>query len=313
MKAKLHTLKYTFLGLIGVLLLLSATASMLTAPETQACATTPNCGTWNVSEFGCISLTCSCAGNPISFTCYEEFGQCITPNTNNVIFRKCYVGGCCCPSGNCAGGSSSGGGSGGCFDSEDCECDCVCVDGLCSFASPIVIDVAGNGFNLTNASNGVNFDLNADGRAMGVAWTSPASDDAWLVLDRNANGLVDNGAELFGNLTPQPASSSPNGFIALAEFDKAENGGNNDGRMGAQDAIFSSLRLWQDVNHNATSETNELHTLPSLNVVAIDLEERLSGRVDQNGNQFRYRAKVYDQRGASVGRWAWDVFLAPVQ
>jgi hypothetical protein len=199
------------------------------------------------------------------------------------------------------------------YEDETCSCSGGCEDpGSCS---PIVIDTAGNGFDLTSAKNGPMFDITGFGEIPGFApihhigWTSANSDDGWLVLDLNGNGVIDNGMELFGTASPQPGPER-NGFLALAQYDRPVKGGNGDGTISDQDAVFSSLRIWIDGNHNGISEPSELVTLASLGIGKFELDYKESKRIDRYGNQFRYRAKVKDVDGAQLGRWAWDIIPA---
>jgi hypothetical protein len=129
-------------------------------------------------------------------------------------------------------------------------------------------------------------------------------------LDRNGDGIINDGTEMFGNNTPQPqptAGETKNGFLALAEYDD-----NGDKVIDESDAVFRRLRLWQDKNHDAISQPEELHTLSELGVAGISVAYSEARRVDEHGNSFRYRAAVYGTRGSHVGMAAYDVWLTGV-
>jgi hypothetical protein len=189
---------------------------------------------------------------------------------------------------------------------------CVCTGCDTCGGSPILVDVPG-GFKMTGVDKGVLFDLNANGSRDRISWTSPTSTAAWLVLDRNRDGSINSGKELFGDVSFQSEPSSPgverNGFLALAEWDKPENGGNGDSTISQDDYTFSKLRLWRDTNQNGLSDPGELHGLWEFGIEKISLDYRESRHRDQFGNEFRYRAKVYGAKDVELGRWAYDVYL----
>jgi hypothetical protein len=176
-------------------------------------------------------------------------------------------------------------------------------NGKCAYPNcPLIVDTARDGYKLTSVENGVRFDLNADGVAEQVAWTRPDSDDAFLALDRNGNGRIDDGSELFGNHTParpdSPEITTPNGFEALKFVESSAYGVSaRNGVIDARDSAFARLVLWRDLNHNGLSEPEELQPVSESGLEAIGTEYKNSKRVDKNGNEFRQRSQVLWQDG----------------
>lgn len=239
---------------------------------------------------GCGSLTGDC-----SVFCYEGFGLCdgIPYYSANTTFDPQ----CAAEQGMCFL-------EGGIWKSLTCTCQ---------YTSPVLIDLTGDGFHLTGAEAGVQFQFNTDGPKVRTAWTATGAEgDAFLVFDRDGNGAIDNGTELFGNFTPQPSSASPNGFTALAVLDTKESGGNEDGKLSASDSMFSQLQLWVDANHDGISQRSELRYLAPSGISSLGIDFRESKRKDQYGNVFRYRAAVNPEligSASTVGKWAYDVFF----
>ena len=138
----------------------------------------------------------------------------------------------------------------------------------------------GAGFPVTSMENGVQFNFFGNG-AIQTSWTAAGADIGWLAVDRNGNGTIDDGTELFSNVAPQPGSSSKaNGFSALAVHDQPSMGGNGDGMISSKDAVFSRLLIWVDKKHDGISQPSELLTMQQANVKSISVNYRLSWQTD---------------------------------
>jgi hypothetical protein len=144
-------------------------------------------------------------------------------------------------------------------------------------ASPIVLDLDGNGVSTTSAAHGVRFDLTATGHAGRVGWVAPA--DGLLAIDLDHDGRIADGSELFGVGTRlADGTHAANGYVAMAQYDD-----NHDGRLDAADAHFKDLRVWVDANHDGRTDAGELKTLDELHVASLDLHG-LAGTQLQHGN-----------------------------
>ena len=155
---------------------------------------------------------------------------------------------------------------------------------------PLVVDLAGDG--VAPVVDSVEFDLTGTGVVKSVAW--PAADDALLVVDINGNGTIDNGRELFSNYMVGPGNARfATGFEALALYDAAVMGGDANGVIDANDAIYSELRVWRDSNRNGRSDSGELTDLASVGMTSLSLSPIDLGKV-KNG------AAVMTERAGNV-------------
>ncbi len=124
---------------------------------------------------------------------------------------------------------------------------------------PLVLDLDGNGYDLTPAGEGASFDIDGDGSLDRTGWVTGG--DALLVLDRNGNGRIDDGRELFGD-----QNGAANGFLELAKHDQ-----NQDGKIDRRDPVFKALQLYRDLNGDGAIQAGELASLPELGIASLDL------------------------------------------
>lgn len=166
--------------------------------------------------------------------------------------------------------------------------------------SPLVLDMDGNLPLATSPWNGVDFDINGDGVTERIGW--PAG-DAFLSMDLNKNGVVDDGTEFFGTSTLLPSGEyASNGFEALAVYDRPEFGGNGDGRISPGDLVWAWLRLWVDSNRDGISQREEFSPLSKKGIVWIGLEHEPLDFMDGGGNHHFVRG-AFGMRHRELGAW----------
>ncbi|MBX3611908.1 MAG: hypothetical protein KF871_18595, partial [Hydrogenophaga sp.] len=163
------------------------------------------------------------------------------------------------------------------------------------YYDPLAIDLDGDGIETVGIGSApITFDHNADGVRTGTGWVT--GDDAWLVIDRNGNGSIDSGRELFGvdylKANNQLATS---GLDALADLDS-----NGDGVFNASDAAFAQVQLWQDLNQDGISQSNELFGLADKGIASISLTGTTAGTNLGNGNTVATSAVVTRDDGSTT-------------
>ena len=142
---------------------------------------------------------------------------------------------------------------------------------------PLALDLDGDGIETISQNVGIMFDLDADGIKTGTSWLG--KDDGWLVLDKNGNGVIDNGTELFGDAYIKAnGEKAKNGYDALSDLDS-----NHDRLVDANDAQFSQLKVWQDANSDGISQAGELKSLSQLGVTALSTGAVMGDRNLGNG------------------------------
>ncbi|MGX5648960.1 hypothetical protein ACWKW4_01740 [Hydrogenophaga borbori] len=136
---------------------------------------------------------------------------------------------------------------------------------------PLILDLDGDGLELSAASGNTLFDHNADGIKTGTGWARP--DDGFLVRDLNGNGSIDSGRELFGvDTVKSNGQLASQGFDALADLDS-----NGDGQITSADAAWGQLQVWRDTNQDGISQAGELSGLDALGITRLGLNGSATG------------------------------------
>ncbi|MFK7826212.1 MAG: hypothetical protein AB8G05_18815 [Oligoflexales bacterium] len=175
--------------------------------------------------------------------------------------------------------------------------------------SPIVLDFISKSDKVRTLQHakGVNFDLDANGSAERTGWVD-GLDGAFLALDLNKNGKIDDGSELFGQSTIlKNGQKAKHGYEALAHYDA-----NQDGKIDAKDPVFNDLVVWFDKNVDGVSQKHELYSLQDKDVSALSVGyTELAGNSGfDKGNLVKYKAKFFGPASCpETGCNSYDVFF----
>jgi hypothetical protein len=151
---------------------------------------------------------------------------------------------------------------------------------------PLIVDLGQDGIHLGEKGVGIVFDLMATGSPVKMQWTAPNGNDAFVVFDRNGNGVVDDGSELFTNynMLQLENTAAPNGFADLAQYDNVELGGNDDGFITDSDQVWPDLRLWLDRNADGVSTPDEMLKPAAMGLTHLYTIPKDNNRTDPAGN-----------------------------
>ena len=169
---------------------------------------------------------------------------------------------------------------------------------------PLALDLDGNGIRTVAANqfSGSLFDHDGDGIRTASGWVG--KEDGLLVYDRNGDGIINNGSELFGDATRlQNGGTAAHGFAALADLDD-----NGDGKIDVADKAFSSLRVWRDLNQDGISQEGELLTLEQAKVQSLSTTFRNTNRSLGDGNTLAQEGSYTTTDGQT--RQMGDLLLA---
>ncbi len=158
--------------------------------------------------------------------------------------------------------------------------------------SPLALDFTGEGFVPRSQMENMVFDLDADSSLERMS--ALGSNAGILVIDLNANGIVDDGRELFGEKTliKESGLEAQNGFEALAQYDT-----NKDSVIDANDPVWKELRIWVDINEDGKTDSGEVRTLEEQQVVKLALTYKKVSEFDAFGNEVQARSVFWDSSG----------------